>query len=182
MKIGSKFIRLFSLLTIFTLIILMAVASTFSWYSPTSVTDTGNALYYNIEGKINRNSGCKFLTYQGSKLDGLLIYNEFQPLRGPQSVLISSENDVAYYKTIIANDNNGPAMISLYVNSISCTDGEAYVGISSPEKTYVKADGNLVCIEDNLVIPNEGTVEVYWYVGAKTGATVTFGDLLIEYN
>lgn len=182
MKSGNKFFRLFSLVTIFALILIMAVASTFSWYAPTTVTDKGNALYYNIEGKINRNSGCKFVTYKGDVVDGFLVYNEFTPLRGPQAVTISETDEVARYKTIIANDDNGPALVSLYVNSISCTDGDAYIGIYQPEKTYIKAEGTPVCIEDNLIVPNNSSIEVYWYVGAKAGATVTFGDLFVSYN
>ncbi len=187
MKKGRTFYRLFSFVAIFTLILIMAVASTFSWYNPTvyptsEVINNGNALNYDIEGKINRISGLQFKTYEGTVVDGMLIYNDASFLRGPQSVTIRETDEVAYYKTIIMNDDNGAAMVSLYVNSISCTDGDAYVGISKPEKTYVKSNEGAFCIEDNLIVPNNDFIEVYWYVGAKKGATITFGDLFIAYN
>lgn len=187
MKIGSNFLRLFSIMAILVLVLIIGVVSTFSWYNPTvysssDVPNKGNSLRYNIEGKINRISGCDFKTYSGKYIDGVLTYDENMALRGPQNVKITKENEVAYYKTVIKNDENGAAMISLFVNSITCDSGNAYVGIYSPEKTYVNSSGTPFCIEDNLIVPNGGTIEVCWYVGASAGATVTFGDLYIVYN
>lgn len=186
MKTGRNVLRLFSHIFVLAIVLIMSVAFTFSWYNPlVKSTETGNSLKYTISGKINRISGCELETIKGSNVNGIISYSG-DPVTGTQTDKIAEDHGVVYYRTLIyfpeTEANKGDAIVSLYANSISSTNGDAYVGVFSPEKTYEKASGTPVCIADNIVVPSNGNATIYWYVSATKGSNVTVGDLFLAYN
>lgn len=177
MKRGSNIFRLFSHIFVIVLVLIMSVAFTFSWYAPKITESTGNELDYKINGKTNKIEGCSIKTYGSTNDNGIIKYLDVE-LTDFKATIPSGGNSV-YYRTVISNNNTGDALVSLYTNGVK---GDAFIGVYSPEKTYEKPSGTPFCIADNIVIPNAGSVTVYWYISGAEGATVEFEDLFVAYN
>lgn len=196
MKKNSPNLNLISRIAILLLVLLLSVGTTFSWYDRTKRDDeTGYFLSYDVDGKVN--SGLQSVsvqTYLGTKEDGIVKYSEV-PLTtsGVGESVTTTSGEITYFKTVITDSANaGDSLVSLYLSQFSCASAmgsSVHVGIIGPEKTYNKyttattSGGTYVIqpmlIEDNILLKNNATVEVYWFLQvdkAYTGdGTVNLG-------
>lgn len=195
MKKGKSNLKVISHILVLALVLVIAVVATFSWYNRTqSAGETGYLLEYTQSGNVNGTGGT-IQTFAGTDNNGMITYADTEV-----SGTISTEpGAVSYFKTVITDESNsGDSMVSLYLEDFTYSSkmGSAiHIGIIQPEKTYKKFTGTLsgsnyivdkICLEDNVPVANNGTVEVYWFVEidatySGTGS-VDLGTLHLVYN
>lgn len=188
--------RALTVTLVLALVATMAVFSVFSWYDRTARADeTGKVLSYTQTGKVNNYSGIKFETYAGTYNNGEVTYSE-TALSGAVDV---KEGEVNYFKTVLIDTANaGGAVVSLYLKDFSYNTGmgeKVYIGLVNPEKTYKSYTGVVsgsnrvisnLCLEDNIIVPNNGVIEVQWFVKSSASYSGTKalnpGTECIAYN
>ena len=162
------------------LIILVSITTvTFSWFTPGSASGIG--LKFTADTSV-RSQNCSFTTYKGTNNNGIIVYDN--ALVG-SSVTVEAE-DVAYFKTVIHNDNEKyDTNVSLYLPSftVSGTEPSASIGVATPTNTYRTFTSSLsdpIHIIRNAYIStysaNEagsGSISVEWFVKCDAGQ-VTF--------
>ena len=181
---------------VLTLVASMAVFSVFSWYDRTARdNETGNILSYTQTGKVNNTSGVTVTTYLGTLKDGAVEYSE-TPVSGAIDV---KAGQPVYFKSVVTDTANaGGAVVSLYIKDLSYASSlgeELHIGLVGPEKTYKEystsvSGGNYLvdtfCLEDNIFVENNGTVEVQWFIKPSAFVTVEEGikpgSIYIAYN
>lgn len=194
MKNRKPILILSILLIVVTIATLLAV-NTFSWYNRTAITHTDkdyNLLTYEKTGSINYDSGdSTVVTYLGTVKNGELVYGE-TPVSSTDDVPVKAGTPT-YFKTVITNnDTSGDSVISLYLSSLSWSSSlgnTIHIGIYGPEKTYTNVTSSTqnagrTCIEDNIVLEKNTSVEVIWFVKSDAAAdgTVTLGSQYPVYN
>lgn len=189
--------RLVGYACIFFLAIIVAVNSTFSWYDRNKADDEfGHILNYSQTGKVTDNTPKTISTYLGADNGGIISYSDTE-FTGNITVF---PNKPIYFKTVIKDEGgSGDANVSLYVDGLSCSQNlgaDYHIGITSPEKAYKSVKGNAVgelieigkiCIEDNLTVKSNGTVEIYWFIKVDNtdfsgSGTLTPGSMYITFN
>ena len=195
MKNRKPLLLLSIILIVVTIATLFAV-NTFSWYNRTAITHTdkgNNLLTYEKTGSINYDTGdSTVVTYLGTIKKGEIVYDETTPVSVTQAVSVKAGTPT-YFKTVITNnDTSGDSMISVYLSSLSWSadlGNTIHIGIYGPEKTYTDVTSSTqnagrTCIEDNIVLENNTSVEVIWFVKSDTAAdgTVTLGSQYPVYN
>ena len=191
-------LRVLAIALAFALIASLAVFSVYSWYDRTKRDDeAGHLLSYTQTGRVNNTTGISVKTYAGIADNGAVTYEDTE-LQGAVDV---KAGELSYFKTVITDTANaGGAVISLYLKGFiynSSLGEKIHIGIVNPEKTYVEYSGVLsdtgtdctidnLCLEDNIIVDNNGTVEVYWFVKPSTSITATdalnIGTMCIAYN
>lgn len=197
MKKGNKALKLVAYGGVLLMALLVAVGSTFSWYDRNE-TASANAhvMNYSKSGKITSNSPKTIRTYLGTDTDGIITYSDTE-LSGNVTAL---PNKLMHFKTVIEDTGNaGESNISLYIGGLTCTTnlgGAYHIGLTSPEKTYKPVTGSTdgdfiktekICLEDNLTVASNGSVEIYWFIKVDktdfTGAgTITLDSLYTVFN
>lgn len=193
---NRKPILILSILIIVVTIATLFAVNTFSWYNRTAIThnDKGyNLLTYEKTGSINYDTGdSTVVTYLGTIKKGEIVYDETTPVSDTQAVSVKAGTPT-YFKTVITNnDTSGDSMISLYLSSLSWSSSlgnTIHIGIYGPEKTYANVTSSTqnagrTCIEDNIVLEKNTSVEVIWFVKSDAAAdgTVTLGSQYPVYN
>lgn len=182
MKKNRSSYNLISRIAILSLVLLLAVGSTFSWYDRTKRDDEeGHVLSYTLSENCKVNTGLKDVsvnTYLGTKENGIVKYSE-DPLTtsGVGENVTTVSGEITYFKTVIKDNNNaGDSLVSLYLSQFSCASNmgnSVHVGVVGPEKTYNQYTGSTsgatytvkpMLIEDNIVLNNNGEIEVYWFI------------------
>ncbi len=189
-------LRVLAIALTFALVASLAVFSVYSWYDRTKRDDeAGYLLSYTQTGKVNNTTGISVKTYAGKIENGDVTYDDAE-LSGAVDV---KSGELNYFKTVITDTSNaGGAVVSLYLKDFTYNNGlgnKINIVIINPEKTYkeytaVVSGSNYVinnfCLEDNIVVDNNGTVEVYWFVKPATSITATdalnIGTMCIAYN
>ena len=192
---NRKPILILSIIIIVVTIAALLAVNTFSWYNRTVITHTDkdyNSLTYEKTGSINYDTGdSTVVTYLGTVKNGELVYGE-TPVSSTDDVPVKAGTPT-YFKTVITNnDTSGDSVISLYLSSLSWSSSlgnTIHIGIYGPEKTYTNVTSSTqnagrTCIEDNIVLPDNTTVEVIWFVKSDAAAdgTVTLGSQYPVYN
>lgn len=187
MKTKYSVLRIISLMSLLMLVLLLAITSTFSWYPRTSST-TGKTKYleYEFSGSVTPNSEKTISTYVGTNVLGEITYAS-EALADDRTIPVNSEK-VYYFKTAI-NDttNGGDSVISLYLDKITASGTSIQVGLSSPEKSFKTAsliNGSVsnYCLEDNIFITSNGTVEVYWFIKYTGSSPLVLGNFFYTIN
>ncbi len=196
MKKEYLFLRVLIVVLVLTLVSTVAVFSVFSWYDRTArVDETGKQLIYTQTGKVNNASGVTVVTYAGTINDGAVEYSD-TVVDGAVDV---KAGEPVYFKSVVTDTANaGGAVISLYLKDFTYSSAmgeKIHIGLVNPEKTYKEYSSTVsgskrtvdaFCLEDNIIIPNNGTVEVYWFVKPATSVTATdalnIGTMCIAYN
>lgn len=189
-------LRVLAIALAFALIASLAVFSVYSWYDRTKRDDeAGHLLSYTQTGRVNNTTGISVKTYAGIADNGVVTYEDTE-LQGAVDV---KAGELSYFKTVITDTANaGGAVVSLYLKDFTYNSSlgeKIHIGIVNPEKTYVEYAGALsgtkrtidnLCLEDNIIVDNNGTVEVYWFVKPSTSITATdalnIGTMCIAYN
>lgn len=180
MKKNRSSYNLISRIAILSLVLLLAVGSTFSWYDRTKRDDeTGNTLKYSVAGSVNANVNKVTVdTFLGTKEDGIVSYSKSAiPTSGVNTDIDTNPGELTYFKTVISDKGNaGDFLISLYLSQFSCRSDmgdKVHIGIIGPEKTYNQYTGvssglsyivEPMLIEDNLYLKSNGSIEVYWFI------------------
>ena len=198
MKKQGKNLKLFSHILILSLVVIIAVAATFSWYNRSVPSGgEGNLLKYSQSGKVNGN-GCSIKTYAGTDDKGKVTYSAVE-LNESSGALKTKPGAVNYFKTEITSTVDGTVSVFLENFSYDKTlgNGNVKIGIIQPEKTYKSftttssssGDSYIasnICLEDNLMITSGNTIEIYWFVqvGSSTAneGNITLGTMHIVYN
>ena len=207
MKRQLNISRLITILLALALAVIMAVGSTFSWYSrtPATVNKTDvKTMNYSVTGKVNAPRTAQMKTYLGVEDNGEFTYNN----EVPSSVLFEKGENIKYFKTDIDITNNGDALVSLYLQGLTYTKlGQNFsIGVINPEKTLKSytADSandvfikNYACICDNILIPTDtdddgqdfdSDFTVYWYIKFESPnenddpCTLSLGKMHLVYN
>ena len=194
MKKDRSNLRLISYIVMLALVLTMAAGSTFSWYNRTKVAGgESNKLIYSQTGMVNNAASEErtVATYAGTSENGVVSYSE----TAVSGAVTAKAGEVTYFKTVITDTANaGDSMVSLYLQSITLSSNmgnEFHIGLVGPEKTYksytcTNNAANKVCVEDNIFLENNGTVEVYWFVKPDTAnatdGTITLGAQYLVYN
>lgn len=187
MKIRKISVKLITYLTLFVLVLIMAVGSAFSWYDRTNDNETDAVkLNYSLAGsRVNYLGGLDIVTKIATDKDnnGILEYDDDIGT----SVSLKA-NKVQYFKTTIDSNKSqfDSCLASLYISEIQGSG--LYLGVYSPEKTYTEnISGKDICIADYLYVPafddtDGNTLEVIWYIGSATTQTVNLGTPYLRYN
>ncbi len=197
MKKYSK-LRYFSHILILTLVLVIAVGATFSWYNRTVITSAGegNKFTYIQNGNVNGVGG-SITTYKGTNVDGVVTYSN-DPLTSTGG-LTTEPGALNYFKTVITDESTeGDSMISVYLENFTYSKSmgnSIHIGISEPEKTYKKYTSTLsgsnyvaksICLEDNVFVKKGGTVEIYWFVEIDANysgnGSLSLGTMHLVYN
>lgn len=201
MKKFNTVLRLFTCLFVVLLTVFMTVGSTFSWYDRTKSSDktVSKVLSYTKSGTVTSQSPKTITTFVGADSNGVISYDT--PLSDTGEITLYPGKPT-YLKTVIADTgNSGDSAVSLYVSGFSCTTnmgGGYHIGLVSPEKTYNSLNGSTdgekivfgqFCIEDQITVPSNSSVEIYWFIlpdatdfsGAGTG-TFTVGNMYTVFN
>lgn len=197
MKKEKGNLRLMSLLAILALVLLMAVASTFSWYNRTQSADAeARILDYKQTGKVNSVGSAEVATFEGTLDNGIVSYSD--TALASDAAVTAKSGQVNYFKTVITDTANSSSLVSLYLNNITCTSdmgSSLHIGIVEPEKTYKQFTGTVtgesfivdtLCVEDDLILESGSTVEVYWFVEIDADytseGTINLGTQYLVYN
>lgn len=197
MKKQSRNTKLLSHILILSLVMIIAVTATFSWYnrSVSSDGETGNMLKYSQSGNVNGEGGT-IKTYAGTNDNGKVTYSD-KELSTSSDALTSKPGAINYFKTVITSMTD--STVSVYLENFSYErslgSGNVKIGIIQPEKTYksfsTTASGSAynvsrICLEDNLMVTSGGTIEIYWFVEVGSGTTgsgnITLGTMHLVYN
>lgn len=197
MKSNKKSIMIISCILMLAIFLAVSVVTTFSWYDRTKMDDAyAHIIDYSLTAKTAGNGPKTIKTYAGTLEDGVLKFSDTEV----SGNITTYPGKVNYFKTVITETNNiGDSVISVNYDSISLSSnvgGGCHIGLTSPEKTYKEIKGTTsndkivfsdVCIEDEVIVKSEDTVEVYWYFQADnedyegTG-TLTLGNLYYVYE
>lgn len=187
MKKEYRGFKVVSHIAILFLVLLIAVSTTFSWYDRSKSDDVSSyRLDYSQTGKVNGAGEKTVKTYAGTNSNGIVTYSETELADSREFDVVSGE--ATYFKTVITEtDNAGDSVVSLYLDNLTCTSGTLKVGIVGPEKTYIEHEDTdstfeNLCIEDNLIVKSQGTVEIYWFVIADADGTIELGNFYIVHN
>lgn len=188
MKNGKKIVKVLSIISILMLTVVMAVTSAFAWYPRTSSeTDEAMLIFRDRRSLTVVGHGKKTITtYVGSNDKGHVSYDK--ELGSANRVIPLNSDKIYHFKTVITETGNGGAApISLYIDSIKASTATVQIGLTGPEKTYKAypvTDGYAenVCIEDNVIIDSNGTVEIYWFVKYAGTTKLQIGNLYYYYN
>ena len=186
--------KLISHLIMLMLVLTMATGSTFSWYNRNQGEgQTGKLLSYAQTGKVNNafSKSRTVQTYAGTNNNGQIVYSD-TAVSGTVNV---PAGEVCYFKTVIQdNAGVGDSIVSLYIKSITVSQSISntiYIGLVGYEKTYEQFRSsnyvyNNLCIEDNIYLVNNGTVEVCWFIKSgenfNSDGTVTLDTQYLVYN
>lgn len=191
MKQNRNSLRLVSHVAILVLTLILAVASTFSWYDRTvEANEDGNRLNFNHTAFVNNGETIDVKTYAGVLENGVVEYDDSEGKELDGTDVTIKSGKVNYFKTVLKDTGNqGNSLVSLYINEISSSSvtlNNIHIGLIAPEKVYkhhtaTKTGANFalknVCIEDNLFIKNKGTVTVYWFIEPDKGVV---GDIVMN--
>ena len=191
--------KLLSHILILSLVMIIGVTATFSWYnrSVSSDGETGNLLKYSQSGKVNGN-GCTIKTYAGTEDKGKITYSDNE-LSTSSETLTTAPGANNYFKTEIKSEGTADGTVSVYLENFSYDktlgSGSVNVGIIQPEKTYksfsTAESGSVysaskICLEDNLMVTSGSTIEIYWFVEVGSSTTgsgnITLGTMHLVYN
>ena len=208
MKKQNSNLRVLSHFAILMLTLLLAVASTASWYDRTARDDEAGAkLTYDLSDGIKVNgSGLVTKTYLGTSEKGIVTYSESE--YNPDEAITVKSGEIAYFKTVVQNTTNkGGALFSVYAPALYCSSNvnELSIGIIGPEKTFVTYTSSnglktgtgvlpgkeksieLICIEDNIYIENgtdnePKTIEIYWFVktAVSSGDSTVYSTVYLD--
>lgn len=202
MKKQGKKMKLFSHILILSLVVIIAVAATFSWYNRSVQSyGEGNLLKYSQSGNVN-GKGCTIKTYAGTNDKGKVTYGDTE-LTASSEALTTAPGAINYFKTVITSEVTDPdaaeGTVSVYLENFSYAQtlgsGNVNIGIIQPEKTYKSFSttqsgssyiASNICLEDNLLITKGSTKEIYWFVevGSSTvkEGNITLGTMHLVYN
>lgn len=198
MKSKYSTLKIVTYVVILVLVLVMAIPSTFSWYNREQNEPAESYLLeYKQTGKVTANGTKTIETYVGEVVNGMLTYET--KISDDSRTVATKTKEVTYFKTVITDSANaGDTVLSLYVNDITYlkTMGQGgHIGLVEPEKTYkafnaAESDGaykvSNLCIEDNIIVANNGSVEIYWFVEFDadyiSAGEVTLGELYVVYN
>lgn len=191
--------KLFSHILILSLVLLIAVGATFSWYnrSVTPSAGSGDLLTYNQTGNINGEGGT-IKTYAGTSDNGKITYSSDE-LSTASGTVSTEPGALNYFKTVITNgETSGDSMVSVYLENFSYSSSlgdSVHIGIIQPEKTYKQFDAKLsgsvykvssVCLEDNIPLKKGGTTEIYWFIeidsDVNDAGSITLDTMHLVYN
>lgn len=166
----------------------LLVTSTFSWYPRAEVNseDTYQTLRYVQTGKVTGWGLKTVKTYLGTSENGNVSYSDTE-LVANTNIPVNDEK-IYYFKTVITEtENNGVSAISLYLDKIKASGSSISVGLTSPEKTYEKVSltsGSVsdYCLEDNIIIQTNGTVEIYWFINYSGTIALQLGNFYYMHN
>ena len=131
------------------LIIFVSITTvSFSWFAPGS--ESGIGLKFTADTSV-RSQNCSFTTYEGTNNSGIIVY-ENAPV-GISEVTVEAE-DVAYFKTVIHNDNEKyDTNVSLYLPSftVSGTEPSASIGVATPTSIMADTFGTGKLSEEKIV-------------------------------
>ncbi len=197
MKKNKNNYKLISHIAVLAMVVMLAVTSTFSWYSRTTNNDsspTAGVLKYERSGNINGEGGT-LQTYVGTKnSNGQITYDN--KLTGN----ISTEpGAVNYFKTVITDKSSGDSLVSLYLKNLMCTKSlgnKIKIGILQPEKTYKEITADVespnICtfkdipLIDNVQIKMGTTIEIFWFIEIQESAlyagSISLGTLHLIYG
>ena len=199
MKRQLNIFKVISCLAVLALVMIIAVGSTFSWYNR-SISNTVQAnddLKYSVSGA--RINGCNATatTYTGTCNNGEFTFSD-TAWDGTSDITVPT-NGVVFFKTNVKNANTGKSVVSLYFEDFAYSNalGSAFhVGLISPEKTF-KGESKTattsdyefdwVCLEDNIVLNANESVDVYWYISfdgmsLTSDNTINPGKIHLDYN
>ena len=171
------------------LIILVSITTvTFSWFTPGSASGIG--LQFTADTSV-RSQNSSITTYIGENNNGVIVYGD-APVGSTETV---SADGVAYFKTVIHNDNKKyDTNVSLYLSAftLSGTECSASIGVATPTNTYrtfIATESDVHIIRNAYVSAysaNEagsGSVSVEWFVKCDKGtATVNPSHVYLTYN
>lgn len=196
MKKEYKGLKLLTLMLVLALVLALTVVSAFSWYDRTArPNETGSMLSYEQTGKVNNTSGVTVVTYAGTYTDGKVEYSD-TPFEGAVDV---KAGQPVYFKSVVTDTQNaGGAVVSLYMKDMSYASGfgnKINIGLVNSEKTLMTVNGTTsggsyvaetFCLEDNIIVESNGTVEVEWFITSSQSVTETeaikLGTMYIAYN
>ncbi|MBQ7385261.1 MAG: hypothetical protein IJW04_02010 [Ruminococcus sp.] len=196
MKKEYKSLKLLTFVLVFALVLALTVVSAFSWYDRTMRADEdGYRLVYSQNGRVNNTSGVTVVTYAGTVTDGVVEYSD-TPVSGAVDV---KAGQAVYFKSVVTDTaNSSDTVVSLYLNGLtynSAMGENIHIGLVSPEKTFKEYKGvvsgnnrtvSTFCLEDNIVVEKQSTIEVEWFIKPSTDYTgtsaITPGTIYIAYN
>lgn len=196
MKKEYKGLKLLTVMLVLALVLALTVVSAFSWYDRTKRADEdGYKLTYSQIGRVNNTSGVTVVTYAGTVTDGAVEYSD-TPLSGAVDV---KAGEAVYFKSVVTDtSNSSDTLVSLYINDLvyNPTLGDHInIGLVNPEKTYKAVNATneggtchaeTFCLEDNIIVESNGTVEVEWFIKPVNSVTETDaikpGTIYIAYN
>ena len=187
MKNNKGFLRIISIIAILMLTLLIAVTSTFSWYPRTSSeTEQMHSLNDLRDFYVQGHGKKTVTTYIGANDKGHVSYDE--ELGSANRVIPLNSDKIYHFKTVITETGNGGAApISLFIDTIKASTATVQIGLTGPEKTYkaypvTSGYAKDVCIEDNVIIDSNGTIEIYWFVKYAGTTELQIGNLYYYYN
>ncbi len=187
MKKEISFVRLLSIIAILLLTVIMAVTSTFAWYPRTSSETDEMRIFRDRRSLTVVGHGKKEITtYIGANDNGHVTYDEV--LSASNRVIPHNDENIYYFKTVITESGNGGAApVSLYVDSIKASTATVQIGLTGPEKTYkaypvTSGYAGNICIEDNIIVESNGSVEVYWFIKYTGTTELQIGNFYYFYN
>ena len=187
MKNRNSLVKLISLIAILMLSFTLVVTSTFSWYPRTkSETEPVNFMKYALSGFVTGGGNKDVATYVGTNENGHVEYSE-TALSTNRVIPVNSEK-IYFFKTVITETGKegGDSVISLYIDSIKAGTNFS-VGVTSPEKTFeaVTVSGGQVvdyCIEDYILVKNQDTTEIYWFIRYSGTSALELGNFYYTNN
>ncbi len=162
------------------LIIIVSITTvSFSWFEPGSASGIG--LQFSVDTSV-RSQNCSYSTFEGNDDDnnGVIVYGNTEV--DSDEVTVSAD-DVAYFKTVIYNDNEKyDTNVSLYLPSftVSGTKPSASLGVITPTNTYrtfsFTPDGGIHIIRNAYITAysadesGSGSITVEWFVKCDEGS------------
>lgn len=187
MKKELRLTKALTLAALLMLALLITVTSTFSWYPRTSSTTSATLkLNYERTDQVSGIGTKTVKTYLGTQSNGHVTYAATE-LAANSAVPVNNDK-IYYFKTVITDTSSvGDSVISLYLDKITASVSSIQIGLTSPEKTYKTATltGGSVsnyCLEDNIIISSQGSVEIYWFIKYTGSLSFTLGNFYYVNN
>ena len=144
------------------LCLMCLMTTTFSWF--TRETKTGNSLTWNSDYQVSDGAYIGMVTYKLNTSS-----NEYVAMGSDESFSnnddgIASGNRVCY-RTDITNSGENAQSVSLYMSGLKVSQGNFYLGVNQPLKTYKNIENSRVA----TTMDNGGKIRIYFQHKNKWG-------------
>ena len=139
----------------------MSPSTTFSWFA--HETKTGNSLTWNSDYQVSDGADIGMATYKLNTSSG-----EYEQVASNYNFSNSDgipSGERVCYRTDITNSGENAQSVSLYMSGLKINQGDFYLGVNQPLKTYKNIENSRVA----TTMDNGGKIRIYFQHKNKWG-------------
>lgn len=143
------------------LCLMCLMTTTFSWF--TRGTKTGNSLTWNSDYQVSDGADIDMATYKLNTSSG-----EYEQVASNYNFSNSDgipSGERVCYRTDITNSGENAQSVSLYMSGLKINQGDFYLGVNQPLKTYKNIENSRVA----TTMDNGGKIRIYFQHKNKWG-------------